>query len=133
MIKSYLGYSLRDPNQEEILWFRENTSITGYASDDGCIVTNPFTALNNDEIESVCINEALRLFMRDQKIKPRIRLTKKQINFFKATAYEGNLIEIRQTIIARIISGDPSAQDITPNQRMAATKIYKLAVENASK
>lgn len=133
MIKKYLGYSLREPNQEEILWFKKNPSITGYASEDGCIVKNPHTALNNDEFESVCINEALRLFMRDQNIKPRIRLTKKQINFFVGTAYEGNLIETKQTIVARIISGDPSAQDITPAQRMAANKIYKWAVENANK
>lgn len=132
-MKSYLGYSLREPSQEEILWFRENPSITGYASDDGFIVTNPYTTLNNDEIEWVCINEALRLFMRDQKIKPRIRLTKRQQKFFKGTAYEGNLIETKQTIIARIVSGDPSAQNITPTQRMAANKIYKLAVENEKK
>jgi hypothetical protein len=133
MIKSYLGYSLREPNQEEVLWFKENPSITGYASDDGCIVVNPYNTLNNDEIEWVCINEALRLFMRDQKIKPRIRLTKKQIKFFIGTAYEGNLVEAKQTIVARIITGDPSAQDITPTQRMAANKIYKLAIENANK
>jgi len=132
-MKSYLGYSLREPSKEEILWFIENPNITGYASEDGCIVINPCTTLKKDEIEWVCINEALRLFMRDQKIKPRIRLTKRQLNFFKGTAYEGNLIETKQTIIARIISGDPSAQNITPAQRIAANKIYKLAVENEKK
>jgi hypothetical protein len=133
MIKSYFGYFSRKPVQEEILWFRENQNITGYASDDGCIVINPFSTLNKKEITSVCINEALRLFMRDHKINPKIKLTKKQTNFFIGTAYEGRIIETKQTIVARIIAGDPSAQDVTPTQRMVANVIYNLALENAKK
>lgn len=133
MIKSYFGYFSRKPIQEEILWFRENQNITGYASDDGFIVINPFSTLNKKEITSVYINEALRLFMRDHKINPKIKLTKKQINFFVGTAYEGRIIETKQTIVARIIAGDPSAQDVTPTQRMVANEICNLALENAKK
>ncbi len=133
MIKSYFGYFSRKPVQEEILWFKKNQSITGYASDDGFIVINPFSTLNKKEIAAVCINEALRLFMRDHKINPKIKLTKKQTNFFMGTAYEGKIIETKQTIVARIIAGDPSAQDVTLTQRMVANEICRLAVKNAKK
>jgi hypothetical protein len=130
MIKSYLGYSLREPNPEEILWFRKNPNITGYASDDGCIVTNPYTTLNKSELEAVCINEAIRLFMREHRIEPKIRLTQKQLNFFRGTAYEGNNSELKKTIISRIVSGDPSAQDFTAHQKRVANEIHKLAQQN---
>jgi hypothetical protein len=130
MMKSYFGYRLRKANEEEVLWLSKNPSVAGYASDDGYIVINPFSTLNKNEVNSVCINEALRLFMRDHQITPRIKITKKQKNFFMGTAYEGRVIETKQTIVARIIAGDPSAQDVTPTQRMVANEIFKLAVEN---
>lgn len=130
MIKSYFGYFPRKATQEEERWFRVNQNISGYASDDGCIVTNPFTVLSEKELEGVCINEAIRLFMREHEINPKIELTQLQSDSFKGTAYEGMSDAARQTIIARIISGDPSALDCTAHQKKVADEIYKMAMKN---
>lgn len=127
MKRSYFGYTIRIANEAEISWFESNLNISGYASDDGKIVINPFTTLCKDELDAVCINEAIRLFMREHKIVPRIRPTKRQLSFFRGTAYEGNNGELKKTIIARIVSGDPSAQDFTPHQKRVANEIQKLA------
>lgn len=130
MNRSYFGYSTRIANKAEFLWFKSNLNISGYASEDGKIVINPFATLSKDELDAVCINEAIRLFMREHKIEPRIRLTQKQLNFFRGTAYEGNNSELKKTIIARIVSGDPSAQDFTTHQKGVANEIHKLAQQN---
>jgi hypothetical protein len=130
MANSYFGYSLRRANKEETLWFEANRNISGYASNDRFIVISPFSTLNEKEIEGVCVNEAIRLFMWEHQINPQIELTQKQINYFKGTAYENKDNESKQTIIARIISGDPSALDYTDNQKNVANEIYKLAVKN---
>jgi hypothetical protein len=130
MIQSYFGYFVRKANQEEVQWFKVNQNVSGYASDDGFIVISPFTKLCKKEIKSVCINEAIRLFMREYQINPKIKLTRMQTNFFKGTVYENNADEACQSIIARIISGDPSALDYTYPQRALANKIYKLALKN---
>lgn len=130
MVKSYFGYKQRAAYQEESKWFEANKNVSGYASDDGYIVINPFSSLNEKEIEGVCINEATRLFMRENQINPKIELTQMQIDFFKGTAYEGMTDAIMQSIIARIISGDPSALDYTDHQKKVANEIYKLALRN---
>jgi DNA-binding sugar fermentation-stimulating protein len=127
---SYFGYTTRKSNDEENCWFKKNISISGFASEDKFIVLNPYAKLNSIEMNAVCLNEAIRLFMRDKTITPKIKLTKRQIDFFKNTAYEGCIMEMKQTIIARIISGDPSAQNFTPSQRKVADEIYTLAQNN---
>ncbi len=130
MKKSYFGYLLRQPFKNENEWFKNNLNIAGYASQDGFIVINPHTKRNLCEIDSVCINEAIRLFMREANITPKIKLTNKQLNFFSGTAYEGNLIEMKKTIISRIIAGDPSAQNFTKAQKEVADTILKMAKKN---
>ena len=130
MIQSYFGYFVRKASQEEVQWFKVNQNVSGYAINDGFIVISPFTKLSKKEIKSVCINEAIRLFMREYQINPKIKLTRMQTNFFKGTVYENNADEACQSIIARIISGDPSALDYTNHQRALANKIYKLALKN---
>ncbi len=126
---NYFGYQIRKPFDEEKKWFFKNLHIAAYASDDFFIVINPYTKLNQTEINSVCINEGLRLFMREKNIVPKISLTKKQKEFFMNTPYEGKKVEIRQTIIARIISKDPSAQNFTKKQFKVANQILNLAKE----
>lgn len=130
MVSSHFGYQQREANQEESEWFEANANISGYASDDGYIVINPFSNLSKKELEGVCINEAIRLFMREHEISPKIQLTQLQTDFFKGTAYEGMPDAAKQTIIARIISGDPSALDYTTHQKKVANEIYKMAMKN---
>lgn len=116
---------------EEVNWFSDNINISGYASDDGYIVLNPFSKLSKREIEGVCINEAIRLFMHEYQITPRIRLTRLQVLFFNGTHYEKKISEIKKTVIARIIAGDPSAQNFTPHQNKIANEIHKLATNKS--
>lgn len=130
MVKNYFGYKQRAACQEESKWFEANTNVSGYASDDGFIVINPFSNLSEKELEGVCINEAIRLFMRENQINPKIELTQMQTDFFKGTAYEGMTNAARQSIIARIISGDPSALDYTAHQKKVANEIYKMVLRN---
>ena len=130
MGQNYFGYTTRCPTCEENSWFKMNITITGFASEDRFIVLNPFAVLNQVETNAVCLNEAIRLFMRDKSITPKIRLTKQQIDFFINTEYQDHIIEMKQTIVARIISGDPSAQNFTPSQKKIADEIYRLAQNN---
>lgn len=130
MKKSFFGYFLRKPIADEIAWFKSNENIAGYASLDGFIVINPYSKLSALEIQSVCRNEAIRLFLRNANIVPRIKLTEKQINFFLKTPYQDNPVEMKKTIIARIIANDPSAQDYTKKQKSVADTILKMAQQN---
>lgn len=130
MVKNYFGYKQRAAYQEELEWFKANENVSGYASDDGHIVLNPFSNLSEKELEGVCMNEAIRLFMRENQINPKIELTQMQADFFKGTTYEGMTDAVKQSIIARIISGDPSALDYTDHQKKVANQIHKLALRN---
>lgn len=130
-IVNYFGYRIRKPYPEEAEWFSKNLNIAAYSSDDYFIVINPYLKLNSAERNSLCINEGARLFMRKNKIIPKIRLTNEQKKYFKGTVYEGNSIAVRQTIIARIIAKDPSAKNITKKQIAIANEIIELAERNS--
>jgi hypothetical protein len=64
--------------------------------------------------------------MREDDFDPQFDLTEDQLKFFKGTEYEKNPKAMRQTVLARIYSGDPSAM-ATPEQR----KALKQYVSNA--
>jgi hypothetical protein len=113
----YLGFRVRTPFPSECSWFAEHPEITGYASEDGCIVINPEAKLTSSQIECVCVNEAYRLLMHRWKIVPKISPTSKQRESFRGTSYFDNEDALKQTIIARILANDSSAGKITDEQR----------------
>lgn len=115
--RKYLGFSVRSPSASERTWFRQNENVTGFASEDRKIVLNPFCRLDSAERNSVCLNEAYRLLMNELNIVPNIRLTAAQKKAFKGTAYENSEAALKQTIVARIASGDPSAGKATAEQK----------------
>ena len=99
----------------EIDFFRKRPDVSGMATDDGYVILNPFIKLSDKEKESVITNESARLIMRKGLIpRPKFSLTPTQNEYF--AAYSTNPQDIRETIAARILSGDPSAQDFTPEQ-----------------
>lgn len=129
--KSSLGYPIREklyPGEEE--FFKKNPKVTGMAAEDNSIILNPYSTLKDKEKEAVAKNEALRLYMRNNKVIPNIEPTADQNKFFKNTAYENVAPEKKQTIIARILSGDPSIT-ATPEQVLEAERIQKLATKYA--
>ena len=98
----------------EDAYFKANPNVTGMAADDNKVILNPYAnaAVNKDAVRR---NESFRLFLRDKQMTPDFSLTPEQRNAFKGTPYDGNDAALRETIAARIYSGDPSAL-ATPEQ-----------------
>jgi hypothetical protein len=70
--------------------------------------------LTDTEKQAVMLNEAARVHMRRNYDAPRFDLTPDQMSTLGS--YSKNMDDIRQTIAARILSGDPSAGKATPEQ-----------------
>lgn len=121
--ESYYGYSTREPSQSERDFFNKNPNVAGMASEDGRIVLNPQSKLGPTERSAVARNEAARLWMRDNKVTPSFALTPDQKKKFEGTPYAKDEAALKQTIVARIISGDPSAGNVTPEQRQFSESI----------
>jgi hypothetical protein len=111
--ENVLGYTFREPTTEEWKYFKKNKQVTGMASfDDGKIVLNPYSGINargrEQEKAAVSVNEAVRLWMRETKTSPNFKITQEQMDMFKGTPYEGNEKAIKETLVGRWITGDPS-------------------------
>ena len=113
---------VRDPSASELQYFGENPTVSGMAAEDGRVILNPNSGLSDDERSSVVMNEAARLHMRSGKLRPAFALTEQQKQQFSTYGTEQDQ---RETIAARILSGDPSAGDITPEQRQFAKALSK--------
>lgn len=117
----------REPSDSERKYFNKNQHVAGMAAEDGKIVLNPFSKLTEQEKAAVVKNEGSRLFMRSRGIVPNFELTDDQKKAFANTDYgkAGNEHFLKQTIAARILSGDPSAGKVTPEQRQYADMIWQ--------
>jgi hypothetical protein len=119
------GYKIREPYAGEHEYFRKNLHVGGMAGEDNRIVLNPYSPLTPKELDAVAENEAIRLYLREKNIKPDFDLTPEQKKAFRGTPYEKDEGAARATILGRIISGDPSALGITPQQKNWADNILK--------
>lgn len=108
--------NLRRPFPAELEWFSRENTIAGYSAEDDQVVLNPYADLSRAQFASVLHNEAIRIFMRKLSLRPDIDLHHDQIAKFAGTPYEHNFDALRETIIARIISRDPSAGRVTQKQ-----------------
>ena len=121
------GYEIRDPYPGEDEFFKKNTHVTGMAADDNKITINPHSNIPEKSKALVAKNEALRLYMREHNIDPQFEVTEQQTKFFKehggAYGQPGNEKHLRATLVSRIVTGDPSAQDVTDEQRRVAHSI----------
>ena len=100
-----LHFWIRKPSPDELAWFKLNLGIAGYASEDNCVVLNPFSKLTKAENASVVINEGVRLMMRSLNLAPSFQLTRKQEKRFSGSIYKSNSKALCETILARIIAG----------------------------
>lgn len=108
-IPPLLGYSIRDklfPGEDN--YFKANPHVAGMAAETNDIILNPYSPPNINR-EAVAKNEALRLFMRERNYLPQFGVTDEQRKSFKGTTYSEDDNALRQTLAARIYSGDPSA------------------------
>jgi len=122
--KAVYGIGTRDVLYPgELDYFKKNPNTTGMAADDDMVILNPYSTLTDQEKQAVMMNEAARVHMRKRNIEPpRYNLTPEQTEAFKN--YGGGDIEaMRQTLAARILSGDPSAGKATPEQQEYAARL----------
>lgn len=127
---SVYGYPVRQPTPSEQVFFAINPNVGGYAAEDRSIVLNEGARnedryLSNRELGAVAQNEAARLYMRDRGIIPDFKLTKEQEQKFQGTAYASNPEALKQSIAARIITGDQSAGKITKEQKSFSQSLLK--------
>jgi len=116
-------FGTRDPEQGELDFFKKKPNVAGMATDDNKIILNPYSKNTPAEQQAVAQNEALRLFMNKTNFTSDFDLTDEQKEFFKGSAYAKNPDAARQTILARILTGDPSAKNATPEQIKAAQEL----------
>jgi hypothetical protein len=116
LVGAVYGVEERKPFESESEYFRANPSVAGMAAEDDRIVLNPFSTLSPQELEAVRMNEAARVHMRRGQA-PEFDLTPEQAESLAGTTYQDAPEQDRRaTIAARIISGDPSARQPTPQQ-----------------
>jgi len=117
----------REPSIDEAVWFQSNPHIAGYADfDTGTVLLNPFSHLSQKELNFVRQNEQARLVMQKYRLKPSFNLTPEQQ---KAFGDYGDLEHQRQTIAARILSGDPSALKSTKEQQQFVSDLRKVIAD----
>ena len=126
-------FGTRDPEKGELEFFKKRPEVAGMATDDNKIILNPYSKNTPENQKLVAQNEALRLFMRQQGTNPKFELTDEQNKFFKGTEYEKDKAAAKQTILARILTGDPSAKNVTPEQIKAAQELRDSVQQLAPK
>tara|TARA_R110000868_G_scaffold407157_1_gene688320 strand:+ start:87 stop:533 length:447 start_codon:yes stop_codon:yes gene_type:complete len=127
-------FNQRYPERKELYpgedaYFKANPKVGGMAAEDNKVIINPYSPLNDDQKNGVRLNETSRLWMRnsDESERPNMRLRRSQKKAFNTMqngeSYSQNPQDIRETIIARVISGDASAGKTTRKQRKYAEKL----------
>ena len=107
LYKGTVRQELFDTEKE---YFKQNPNVGGMMTEDNKIIINPYSNLTEEEKQKVVENETIRLGFKENNIVPDIELTDEQRAFFKGTPYEKDEDAMKQTIIARIMTGDPSAK-----------------------
>ena len=113
--QGFYGIGVRQdlfPGEDD--YFRRNPNVTGMAAEDDRIILNPYSQLSDTERRAVMLNEAARVHMRRNFDAPQFALTDEQRTRFKDYSADEN--DVRATVAARILSGDPSAGTSTPEQ-----------------
>ena len=126
--QSVLGKRVRPAYGSEKQFFMGNPGVGGYAAEDGQVVLNPYSQLSQPEQGAVAQNEAIRLWLRNMASPPEMTLTQGQQQYLGG--YSPNNRDVQDTLIARILTGDPSAGDVTPDQRNAATGVMDYIIQN---
>jgi len=116
----------REPKPEELDYFKANPHVGGMATEDQRVILNPHTTLTPEQQQYVKQNELARLIMMKKGV-PEFQLTPEQQQYF-ATMNQGKPYgpeeAIRATILGRIVSGDETAQNPTPEQINYAKQLH---------
>jgi len=117
---------VREPHASEMDFFRKNPHVGGMATRDDRVIVNPFSPLTPQEKESIVINETSRVVMKKQNFRPNFELTAQQKANLKGTSYEKNPRAARETIAARLLTGDPSGGEPTGDQMAFVDALRKM-------
>ena len=109
-------------------WLRQNPRVAGYATGNdpespaSGIVMNPYAPLPERAKVHVAANEAVRNHLFDNGRVYNFPIAPHQHAWFQENApgYAQQPQMARHTIVARILSDDPSAGPYTPEQKAAA-------------
>ncbi len=126
------GYEIREPYLSELSFFKGRPEVAGMATEDNKIILNPYSSLNDREKQAVLKIEAARLWMKENKIGLDFELTPEQIGKFKNTEYGQNPTALKESIISRIIVGDPSVGTTTSQQKYWANLINSGLIKNGN-
>jgi hypothetical protein len=111
-------------------FFKTNPNVGGMAAEDNSIILNPYSSLSDAMKELVRINETARLAMKNGYPKPTFDLTPEQQEYFNTMnngkPYSSNKQDILETLVGRILSGDSTAGNITPEQQKYAEGLQKV-------
>jgi hypothetical protein len=142
-LKSQSPLQQRFPVREKLYpgedtYFKDHPEVGGMAAEDNSVILNPYSKLNDAQRGSIIKNETARLWMRNspQKERPSMRLRGSQKKAFDTIAngkpYSKDQQDIRETIIARVVSGDTSAGKTTRKQRKYAKALSKKIEQSES-
>lgn len=84
------------------------------------IIINPSTFRNEKSALCVAMNERFRIAMEQYGFEPQSEPTDRQRRFFADTAYADDEVQLRRTILARILTLDTSVKDPTDEQLQEA-------------
>ena len=128
-IKTY-SYPKREPYSSELEFLKTNPNVGGMATEDNKVIINPYSPLSDEQKQGIIINEVARLAMRNGYERPTFELTPEQQEYFNTMnngkPYSTDEQDIRETIIGRILSGDDSAGNVTPEQKKYAEELQKV-------
>lgn len=97
---------LRKPYDSEVEYFKSNPDVAGMATEDDRVIFNPYSNVHPKHSDAIYKNEASRLYMKKSKNRPKFKLSDAQKKAFEGY---GDEQDIRETIAARLLSGDESA------------------------
>lgn len=112
----------REPYTSEVEFFKQNPITAGMATEDNRVIVNPYSNLSEIERKALIKNETSRVLMRNMPSneRPSFSITPEQRSAFKNYGSEQ---DIRETIAARILTGDPSAGAATQEQMAFASSL----------
>ena len=124
------------PDPDTMEFFKKNPAVAGMATGAGLngydgsrqVMVNPHTGLNPQQTDGLLRNERLRHLMDESKPELGFDPTPAQVASFQGTEYgkPENRGKLKETLVARILTGDESAGKITRPQSEAARKIGRL-------
>jgi hypothetical protein len=126
---TYGGIPTREPYPLEAEFFKRS-GVPGYAAEDNRVVLNPGILSDPNMVKALSMNEAARVWMRNNNLTPNFGITPQQNQFFANTPY-GTAPEQtrRETLAARLLSGDPSAGTATPEQEAFVKRLrYAMGI-----